>query len=74
MPAALLLHVTRYSIFSNNSISFPGLHASIGVTSSYSSRPFLCALVGGYIWSGEGVYLKGGVLASVEVRCMICLE
>ena len=41
---ALLLHVTRYSIFSNSSIILPGLRASIGVTRSYSSRPFLCAL------------------------------
>ena len=45
VPAALLLHVTRYSIFSNSSIISPGLRASIGVTRSYSSRPFLCALV-----------------------------
>ena len=42
--AALLLHMTRYSIFSNSSIILPGLWASIGVTRSYSSRPFLCAL------------------------------
>ena len=41
---ALLLHVTRYSIFSNSSLILPGLWASIGVTHSYSSRPFLCAL------------------------------
>ena len=45
VPTALLLHVTRYSIFSNSSIILPGLRASIGVTRSYSSRPFLCALV-----------------------------
>ena len=32
------------SIFSNSSIILPGLQASIGVTRSYSSRPFLCAL------------------------------
>ena len=44
MPMALLLHVTRYSIFSNSSIILSGLRASIGVTRSYSSRPFLCAL------------------------------
>ena len=44
VPAALLLHVTRYSIFSNSSIILPGLRASIGVTRSYSSRQFLCAL------------------------------
>ena len=44
VPAALLLHVTRYSIFSNSSIILPGLRASIRVTRSYSSRPFLCAL------------------------------
>ena len=44
MPAALLLHVTRYSIFSNSSIILPGIRASIGVTRSYSSRPFLCTL------------------------------
>ena len=31
--------------FSNSSIILPGLRASIGVTRSYSSRPFLCALV-----------------------------
>ena len=43
VPAALLLHVTRYSIFSNSSIILPGLQGSIGVTGSYSSRPFLCA-------------------------------
>ena len=42
--AVLLLHVTRYSIFSNSSIILPGLQASIGVTHSYSSRSFLCAL------------------------------
>ena len=29
---------------SNSSIILPGLWASIGVTRSYSSRPFLCAL------------------------------
>ena len=41
---ALLLHVTRYSIFSNSSIILPGLRASIGVNAcSYSSCPFLCA-------------------------------
>ena len=45
VPAALLLHVIMYSIFSNNSIILPGLQASIGVTRSYSSHPFLCALV-----------------------------
>ena len=45
VPAALLLHVTRYSIFSNSSIILPDyrllleLHALI-----YSSHPFLCAL------------------------------
>ena len=44
VPTALLLHVTRCSIFSNSSITLPGLRASIGVTRSYSSRPFLCAL------------------------------
>ena len=41
----LFSHVTRYSIFSNSSIILLGLRASIGVTRSYSSRPFLCALV-----------------------------
>ena len=41
---ALLLHVTRYSIFSNSSIILPGLRASIGVTCSHSSRLFLGAL------------------------------
>ena len=30
--------------FSNSSIILPGLQASIGVTCSYSSRPFLCTL------------------------------
>ena len=45
VPAAFLLHVTRYSIFGNSSIILPRLRASIGVTRSYSSRPFLCALV-----------------------------
>ena len=45
VPAALLLHVTRCSIFSNSSIILPGLQASIGVTRSCSSHPFLCALV-----------------------------
>ena len=44
VPAALLLHVTRYSIFSNSSVILPGLWASIGVTRCYSSRLFLCAL------------------------------
>ena len=34
VPAAFLLHVTRYSIFSNSSIILPGLRASIGVTCS----------------------------------------
>ena len=48
VPVALLLHVTRYFIFSNSSIILPGLQASIGVTRSYSSRPFLCALGIGY--------------------------
>ena len=43
VPAALLLHVTRCSIFSNSSIILPRW-ASIGVTHSYSKRPFLCAL------------------------------
>ena len=47
-PTALLLHVTRYSIFSNSSIILPRLRASIGVTRSYSSRPFLCTLVSIY--------------------------
>ena len=42
--AALLLHMTRCSIFSNSSIIFPGLRASIGVTHSYSSHPFICTL------------------------------
>ena len=46
VPVALLLHVTRYSIFINSSIILPGLRASIGVTCSYSNRPFLCALAG----------------------------
>ena len=36
--------LARDSIFSNSSIIFHGLRASIGVTRSYSSRPFLCAL------------------------------
>ena len=51
-PVALLLHVTRYSIYSNSSIILPGLRASIGVTHSYSSRPFLCNLgvVIGILW------------------------
>ena len=44
VPAAFLLHMTRYSIFSNSSIILPGLRAFIGVTRSYSSRLFLCAL------------------------------
>ena len=44
VPTAFLLHVTRYSVFSNSSIILPGLRASIGVTRSYSSRQFLCAL------------------------------
>ena len=35
------MHVTGCSIFS---IILPGLWASIGVSLSYSSRPFLCAL------------------------------
>ena len=35
---------TGCSIFSNSSIILPGLRASIGVTRSYFSRPFLCAL------------------------------
>ena len=43
VPAALLLHVTRYSIFSNSSIILPGLQASIGVTRSYSSCALECA-------------------------------
>ena len=30
--------------FSNSSVILPGLRASIGVTHSYSSCPFLCAL------------------------------
>ena len=42
VPETLLLHVTRCSIFSNSSIILPGLRASIGVTRSYSSCPFLC--------------------------------
>ena len=45
VPAALLLHVTRYSTFSNSSIILPGLQASIGVTRSYSSHPFLQTLI-----------------------------
>ena len=45
VPAALLLHMTRCSIFSNSSIILPGLWASIGVTRSYSSHLFLCAFV-----------------------------
>ena len=48
--AALLLHMTRCSIL----IIFPGLWVSIGVTCSYSSRPFLCTLDGHpmqkYLW------------------------
>ena len=32
--------------FSNSSINLPGLRAAIGVTHSYSSRLFLCALAG----------------------------
>ena len=44
VSTAFLLHVTRCSIFSNSSVILPGLQASIGVTLSYSSRPFLCAL------------------------------
>ena len=43
VPAALLLHVTRCSIFSNSSIIMPGLWASMGVTRSYPSHLFLCA-------------------------------
>ena len=38
VPTALLLHVTRYSIYSNSSIILPRLRASIGVTHSYSSK------------------------------------
>ena len=34
VPTALLLHVTRGSIFSNSSIILPRLWASIGVTRS----------------------------------------
>ena len=48
VPAALLLHVTRCSIFSNSSIILPALRASIGVTRSYSSHPLLCALANMY--------------------------
>ena len=50
VSVALLLHVTRCSIFSNSSIILPGLWASIGVTRSSSSRPFLCALAVHRIW------------------------
>ena len=32
VPVAFLLHVTKYSIFSNSSIILPGLRASVGVT------------------------------------------
>ena len=46
VPVALLLHVTRCSIFSNSSIILPGLWASVGVTRSYSNRPFVCTLAG----------------------------
>ena len=47
VPSALLLHVTRCSIFStcNSSIILPGLWASIGVTRSYSSRHSYALLV-----------------------------
>ena len=48
VPAVLLLDVTRYSIFSNSSIILPGLRASIGVTRSYSSCPFFCAVAASY--------------------------
>ena len=41
--AALLLHVTRYSIISKSSIILPGLRASIGDTRSYA---FLIAVIG----------------------------
>ena len=54
VPAALLLHVTDYSIFSNSSIILPGLRASIGVTRSYSSCPFLCSLDNGYSTGDQG--------------------
>ena len=45
VPAALLLHVTRYSIFSNSSIILPRLRSSIGVTRSYSSHRSYVLLV-----------------------------
>ena len=62
VPTALLLHVTRCSIFSNTSIILPGLRASIGVTCSFSSRPFLCALVISYAaLMGEGNSGRGSV-------------
>ena len=48
VPAALLLHVIRSSIFSNSSIILPRLRAFIGVTHSYSNCPFLCALAMAY--------------------------
>ena len=41
----LSTHVTRCSIFKYGSIILSRLRASIGVTRSYSSRPFICALV-----------------------------
>ena len=43
VPTALLLHMTRCSIYSNSSIILPRAWAPIGVTCSYSSRLFLCA-------------------------------
>ena len=44
---ALLIstHVDRVFYFKYGSIILPGLWGSIGVTRSYSSRPFSCALV-----------------------------
>ena len=42
--AVVAKHVLGVLFFSNISIILPGLWASIGVTRSYSSRPFLCAL------------------------------
>ena len=49
VPAALLLHVTGCYIFSNSLIILPRLQAYIGVTRSYSSRPFLRAFVLAYM-------------------------
>ena len=71
VPAALLLHMTRYSIFSNSSIILPRLQA-IGVTQSYSSRPFLCVL--GIAIHSRGSYkqLKVGTMVVYLLHSLWC--